>query len=346
MIKAGIIGATGYVGGELMRILNNHKEVCLSSVTSQSYAGKAYGDIFENFRHTDIRCAEEDIEKMADECDVIFLALPHGIASKKINKEILSKVKIIDLGADYRLKDVDTYEKWYETKHESIDLLAQAVYGLCEVNRSDVASANLVANPGCYTSCSILSLYPLLKENVINKDSIIIDAKSGVTGAGRAVGLGVHYCETNENMKAYKIASHRHTPEIDEQLSYAAGSEVNVLFTPHLTPMNRGILATCYATLNKTATYDDIRQIYENYYGNEYFIRLTKKGIFPETKWVKGTNFMDIGFAVDERTNKVIVIGAIDNLVKGAAGQAVQNMNIMFGLSEKEGLDYIPIFPA
>lgn len=346
MIKAGVIGSTGYVGSELMRILINHEEVEIRKITSQSYANKAYGHIFENFRHTDYMCEEENIEKMADECDVIFLALPHGVASKKVNGDILKRTKVIDLGADFRLKDIDVYEEWYETKHEAKQLVADSVYGLCEINREHIIGKQLIANPGCYTTCSILSLYPLLIEKIIDENSIIIDAKSGVTGAGRGVGLGTHFCETSESIKAYKIASHRHTPEIEEQLSNAAGKNINILFTPHLVPMNRGILSTCYANIHKKAAYNDIKEIYNTYYGNEYFIRLTQKDIFPETKWVKGANFVDIGFAVDEKTNRVIIVGAIDNLVKGAAGQAVQNMNILFGLDEKTGLDFIPIFPA
>ncbi|MDR2903157.1 MAG: N-acetyl-gamma-glutamyl-phosphate reductase [Clostridiales bacterium] len=346
MIKAGIIGATGYVGGELARILMSHTAVALKTVTSQSYAGKAYGEVFENFRHTDFVCQEENIEAMAETCDVIFLALPLGLASFTVRAELLKKTTVIDLGADFRLKELSVYEQWYETKHGAAALLNEAVYGLCEINREKIAGKRLIANPGCYTTCSILSLYPLLKEGMVDADSLIIDAKSGVTGAGRGVGLGTHFCETNENIKAYKIAGHRHTPEIEEQLSYAAGKDLRVTFTPHLTPMNRGILAACYAKLSKKARYDDIKKIYTAYYGEEYFIRLTKENSFPETKFVKGTNFMDIGFAVDERTNRVIVIGAIDNLVKGAAGQAVQNMNILFGLDEKTGLEYIPVFPA
>ena len=282
---------------------------------------------------------------MAEKCDVIFLALPHGVASKKINADILSKTKIIDLGADFRIQDVDVYEKWYTT-HYSKDILPEAVYGLCEINRDKIKGKRIVANPGCYTSCSILSLYPLVKEGMIDLSSIIIDAKSGATGAGRGLSLGNHYCELNESVKAYKVASHRHTPEIEEQLSIAAGQDIVLNFTPHLIPMDRGILATCYATLNKKYTYDDIRKAYEKHYGNEHFIRLTKEGVFPETKWVKGSNFVDIGFTVDERTNRVIVIGALDNLFKGAAGQAVQNMNIIMGIEETTGIDYVPIFQA
>ena len=345
MIKVGIIGATGYAGSELVRLITQHPKAELVTMTSQSYAGQEYKEVYSNYSHLDYVCEEEHIEEMAEKCDVIFLALPHGVASKKINADILSKTKIIDLGADFRIQDVDVYEKWYTT-HYSKDILPEAVYGLCEINRDKIKGKRIVANPGCYTSCSILSLYPHVKEGMIDLSSIIIDAKSGATGAGRGLSLGNHYCELNESVKAYKVASHRHTPEIEEQLSIAAGQDIVLNFTPHLIPMDRGILATCYATLNKKYTYDDIRKAYEKYYGNEHFIRLTKEGVFPETKWVKGSNFVDIGFTVDERTNRVIVIGALDNLFKGAAGQAVQNMNIIMGIEETTGIDYVPIFPA
>ena len=345
MIKVGIIGATGYAGSELVRLITQHPRAELVTMTSQSYAGQEYKEVYSNYSHLDYVCEEEHIEEMAEKCDVIFLALPHGVASKKINADILSKTKIIDLGADFRIQDVDVYEKWYTT-HYSKDILPEAVYGLCEINRDKIKGKRIVANPGCYTSCSILSLYPLVKEGMIDLSSIIIDAKSGATGAGRGLSLGNHYCELNESVKAYKVASHRHTPEIEEQLSIAAGQDIVLNFTPHLIPMDRGILATCYATLNKKYTYEDIRKAYEKHYGNEHFIRLTKEGVFPETKWVKGSNFVDIGFTVDERTNRVIVIGALDNLFKGAAGQAVQNMNIIMGIEETTGIDYVPIFPA
>lgn len=345
MIKVGIIGATGYAGSELVRLITQHPKAELVTMTSQSYAGQEYKEVYSNYSHLDYVCEEEHIEEMAEKCDVIFLALPHGVASKKINADILSKTKIIDLGADFRIQDVDVYEKWYTT-HYSKDILPEAVYGLCEINRDKIKGKRIVANPGCYTSCSILSLYPLVKEGMIDLSSIIIDAKSGATGAGRGLSLGNHYCELNESVKAYKVASHRHTPEIEEQLSIAAGQDIVLNFTPHLIPMDRGILATCYATLNKKYTYDDIRKAYEKHYGNEHFIRLTKEGVFPETKWVKGSNFVDIGFTVDERTNRVIVICALDNLFKGAAGQAVQNMNIIMGIEETTGIDYVPIFPA
>ncbi|MEA4816566.1 MAG: N-acetyl-gamma-glutamyl-phosphate reductase [Lachnospiraceae bacterium] len=346
MIKAGVIGATGYGGSELMRLLSAHPEVEINVATSQSYTGMLFSDVYENFRNIeDIKLNELNIEEIAFECDVVFMALPHGVAAKTVNEDILKKTKIIDFGADFRLKNYEVYEKWYGIKHEGQKLLEDAVYGLCELNREQIKGASLVANPGCYTTCSILAMAPLIVSGIIDPDSIIIDAKSGVSGSGRGLSLGSMFCECNENMKAYKIASHRHTPEIEEQLSYLGGKEIVLSFTPHLIPMNRGILATCYSKLSKEASYEDIYKIYSDFYKDEYFVRLTKKGVFPETKWVKGSNFIDIGLAVDERTNRVIVVSAIDNLVKGAAGQAVQNMNIMFGFDEKTGLSYVPPFP-
>ena len=346
-IKAAIIGATGYVGEELFRLLSSHPDVEVSHITSVSYLGKKYTDVYENFKHiTNLSCSEDNLEKISDEADVMLLALPHGIASGKINETILSKCKVIDMGADFRLKDIEVYEKWYATEHKSRELLSKAVYGLCELNREEIKNSSLIANPGCYTTCSILSLAPLLKEDLIKEDSIIIDAKSGVTGAGRGVSLSNLYCEVNESIKAYKVASHRHTSEIEQELSKAAGKEILLSFTPHLIPMNRGILVTCYAKLKNNIGYKELKAVYEKYYGDEYFIRLTKEGVFPETKWVKGSNFVDIGLSADERSGNVVVIGAIDNLMKGAAGQAVQNMNIIFGLDEKTSLTTPGIFPV
>ena len=347
MIKAGIIGATGYGGGELIRLLRNHPEVNIRAVTSRSYAGKAYYDVFANFRHqNDLLLQEEDIEALAEQCDIIFLALPHGAASEKVTSNVLKNARIIDLGADFRISDAKVYEEWYEVTHHAKDLLPQAVYGLCEIHRECIRGARLIANPGCYTTCGILALYPLVKEGAVDTNDIIIDAKSGVSGAGRGLDLSVHFVEANENIKPYKIGSHRHTPEFEEQLSLAAGKRVKLSFTPHLTPMNRGILSTVYGKLTKDFSYDDIYEIYNRYYINEYFIRMTKKEVYPETRWVKASNFCDIGFSINSRTGRIIVIAALDNLVKGAAGQAIQNMNIMFGLDEKTGLDITPVFPA
>lgn len=344
-IKAAIIGATGYAGQELYRILYNHPNVEIIKTTSVSYTGKKYSDIYQNLNEiTDIECTNEDMETLAELADVVFLALPHGIASKNVTKSVLDKCKIIDLGADFRLKDKNIYEEWYKVEHFGEDILGEAIYGLSEIYKEKIQNARLIANPGCYTTCSILSLYPLVKEKLINLNSIVIDAKSGVTGAGRKPDIGTSYSECNESIKAYKIASHRHTPEIEQELSFAAGEKINLIFTPHLTPMNRGILATCYAKLNGDCDYNKLRRAYLKYYEGKKFIRILKEGLFPETKNVKGSEYIDIGFTIDKRTNSVIVIGAIDNLVKGAAGQAVQNMNIMFGLNEDTALDYVPLY--
>lgn len=257
----------------------------------------------------------------------------------------MSKVKVIDLSADFRLKDVKVYEEWYKLEHAAPQYIAEAVYGLCELNRDRIKDTRILANPGCYTTCSILTIYPLVKEGLIKPQSIIIDAKSGTSGAGRGAKVANLYCEVNESIKAYGVGTHRHTPEIEEQLSYAAGEEVKLIFTPHLVPMNRGILVTAYADLKDGVTDEMIRSAYEKHYADEYFIRLLDKDVYPETRWVEGSNFVDIGYKVEPRTGRVIMMGAIDNLVKGAAGQAIQNMNIMFGFDEKEGLMGAPVFP-
>lgn len=347
MIKAGIVGATGYAGQELLRLLMQHPECEVKYITSRSYVDQRYSSVFGNFmKVVDDRCIEKEMIELAKDVDVLFIALPHGIASANINEELLSLTKVIDLGADFRLKDINIYDEWYKTEHKSAELLEKAVYGLCELHRDEISKARLIANPGCYTTCSILSLTPLLKEDMIETDSIVIDAKSGVTGAGRGLDLGIHYSECNESVKAYKLAAHRHTPEIEQELSIAAGKNIVLTFTPHLIPMNRGILVTAYAKLKDETTYENVKRAYEKYYKDEYFIRLLKEGTFPETKWVKGSNFCDINFTIDKRTQRIVVVAAIDNLLKGAAGQAVQNMNIVFGLEEKKGLEYIPIFPV
>ncbi len=346
MIKAGIIGATGYAGGELVRILSGHPDVEIVWYGSRSYIDQKYADVYRNmFRIVDAACMDDNMEELAEEADVIFTATPQGFCASVISEEILSRTRIVDLSADFRIKDVKTYEKWYGIEHKSPQFIEEAVYGLCEVNREDVKSARLVANPGCYTTCSILTAYPLSKEGLIDMNTLIVDAKSGTSGAGRGAKVPNLFCEVNENMKAYGVTTHRHTPEIEEQLSYASGEPVMINFTPHLVPMNRGILATEYASLKEKVTAEEVMAIYQKYYGNEYFIRLLGAGACPETKWVEGSNFVDIGFQIDERTNRIVMMGAIDNLVKGAAGQAVQNMNLMFGLPEQEGLKLVPLFP-
>ena len=350
MIKVGIIGATGYAGGELVRILTGHREAEIKWYGSRSYIDKKYADVYQNmFQIIDAVCMDDNMEELASQVDVIFTATPQGLCASLVNEEILSKTKIIDLSADFRLKDVKIYEEWYKLEHKSPQFIEEAVYGLCEVNREDVKKARLVANPGCYTTCSILTAYPLAKEGLIDMDTLIIDAKSGTSGAGRGAKLPNLYCEVNENIKAYGVATHRHTPEIEEQLGYASGKKVVLNFTPHLVPMNRGILVTEYATLNKKGgklpTYEEIKAVYDKYYGKEKFVRVLDKGVCPETKWVEGSNYVDVNFVIDERTGRIIMMGALDNIVKGAAGQAVQNMNILFGLPEETGLELVPMFP-
>lgn len=352
MIKVGIIGATGYAGGELVRILLGHKDVEIKWYGSRSYIDKKYAEVYRNmFELVDATCMDDNMEQLAKEVDVIFTATPQGYLASLLTEEVLQQVKVIDLSADYRIKDVATYEKWYKIEHKSPQFIAEAVYGLCEINRDKITEeTRLIANPGCYTTCSILTAYPLVKEGLINPDTLIIDAKSGTSGAGRGAKVDNLYCEVNENMKAYGVTTHRHTPEIEEQLGYAAGRELTVTFTPHLAPMNRGILATEYATLQQKAdgsypTKEELRAAYEKYYKKEKFVRVLDEGVCPETKWVEGSNYVDVNFVIDERTHRVILMGALDNIVKGAAGQAVQNMNLLFGLPESEGLELVPMFP-
>ena len=351
MVKVGIIGATGYAGNELVRLLMGHKDVEIMWYGSRSYIDKKYAEVYQNmFEIVEDTCLDDNMEELASRVDVIFTATPQGFLAGVLTEEILSKVKIIDLSADFRLKDVKTYEKWYKIEHKSPQFIEEAVYGLCEINRDKVKGARLIANPGCYTTCSILTAYPLVKEGLIDPDTLIIDAKSGTSGAGRGAKLPNLFCEVNENMKAYGVTNHRHTPEIEEQLGYAAGKEIVVNFTPHLVPMNRGILATEYATLNKKAdgtlpTYEEVKAVYDKYYKNEKFVRVLEKDICPETKWVEGSNYVDVNFKIDERTGRIVMMGALDNLVKGAAGQAVQNMNLLFGFDEAEGLNLVPMFP-
>ena len=352
MVKVGIIGATGYAGAELVRILMGHKDAEIVWYGSRSYIDKKYYEVYQNmFQIVEDICKDDNLEELASLVDVIFTATPQGYLAGILTEEILQKVKIVDLSADYRIKDVATYEKWYGIEHKSPQFIEEAVYGLCEINRDKVTKqTRLIANPGCYTTCSILTAYPMVKEGLIDVDTLIVDAKSGTSGAGRGAKVPNLFCEVNENIKAYGVSSHRHTPEIEEQLGYAGNCQVTINFTPHLVPMNRGILATEYAKLKKKAdgtlpTYEEVKAVYDKYYGKEKFVRVLDKGVCPETKWVEGSNYVDINFVIDERTGRIVMMGALDNLVKGAAGQAVQNMNLLFGLPESEGLELVPCFP-
>ena len=346
MIKAGIIGSTGYAGGELARLLLQRDDIEIKWYGSRSYIDQKYASIYQNmFRIVDDVCMDDNMKELAEQVDVVFTATPQGLCASLMDEDVLSKVKVIDLSADFRIKDVSVYEKWYKLTHASPQFIGEAVYGLPEINREKVKKARLIANPGCFPTCSFLSTYPLVKEGLIDPNTLIIDAKSGTSGAGRGSKVDSLYCEVNENIKAYGVASHRHTPEIEEQLSYAAGKPVTISFTPHLVPMNRGILVTAYASLTRDVSYEEVKAVYDTYYGDEYFVRVLEKDVVPQTRWVEGSNFADVNFKIDPRTNRVVMMGAIDNMVKGAAGQAIQNMNLMFGLPENTGLKQIPIFP-
>lgn len=346
MIRVGIIGATGYAGAELVRLLLGHKEAQIVWYGSRSYVEQDYASIYQNmFQIVDAACMDDNMDELAKQADVIFTATPQGLCASLITEEILSKTKVIDLSADFRLKDVNVYESWYKIAHKAPQYIEEAVYGLCEINREKIKGARLIANPGCYPTCSTLSVYPLVKEGLIDPSTLIIDAKSGTSGAGRSAKTDNLYCEVNENIKAYGVAGHRHTPEIEEQLSYAAGEPVLLNFTPHLVPMNRGILITAYASLKKDVSYEEVKAVYDSYYEKERFVRVLPKDVCPQTRWVEGSNYVDVNFKIDPRTKRVIMMGAMDNLVKGAAGQALQNMNILFGLDEATGLQQVPLFP-
>ncbi len=338
MIKAAVLGATGYAGIELVRILSNHPEVEIGFLGSRSFDGEKISEVYQNFEHVlETTCSELDMEEIK-KCDVAFTALPHGASNTVIPQLVEAGLKVIDLSGDFRYDDIEVYEKWYGQEHSSPELLKESVYGLCELHRDKIKGARLIGNPGCYTTCSILGAAPLLAKGLAQVKNIIVDAKSGVTGAGRNVALAYHFCECTENTKAYKIATHRHTSEIEQELSKLAGEEIMISFTPHLIPQKRGILSTIYINLNENHTTEEIVELYKEFYKDEYFVRVKEVGKLPETKHVAGSNFVDIGVVVDERLNRAVVVSAIDNIVKGAAGQAVQNMNLLFGLDEKTGL--------
>ena len=339
MIKAAVLGATGYAGIELVRLLTNHPEVSIEILGSQSFAGQKISDVYQTLRHIlEKECEELDLERAA-KCDVAFTALPHG-ASKTVIPSLLEKgLKVIDLSGDYRYDDVKVYEEWYGEKHSSPELLKESVYGLPELHRDKIKGARLIGNPGCYTTCSILGTVPLLANKIAETKNIIVDAKSGVTGAGRGLSLQNHFCECTETSKAYKVTNHRHTSEIEQELSNVAGEPIMISFTPHLIPQKRGILATIYVNLNRPSSTEELVQMYKDFYKDEFFVRVKDAGELPETKHVAGSNFVDIGVCYDKRLQRAVVVSALDNIVKGAAGQAVQNMNLLFGLDEKTGLN-------
>lgn len=344
-MKVSIVGATGYTGEELLRILAGHPQAEIIHITSESRTGAAIAGIYPHlnsfYQHT--LDSLQDLDKIAAASDAVFIGLPHGhaMAAGKILAE--AGVKVIDLGADYRFRDSKVYEQWYKVPHVHAD--AGAVYGLTELYRAQVKAAAIVGNPGCYTTASILALAPLVKRGLIELNSVIIDAKSGVSGAGRGLSLNSHFTEMFENLKAYNVGGHRHTPEIEQALTDFAGQPLTISFTPHLIPMARGILSTCYASLKAGVTPEAVDEAFQALYGGEYFVRLLGRGAYPATKQTRGSNFCDLGWHIDERTGRVIVLSAIDNLVKGAAGQAVQNFNVMFGLDERTGLLQAPLYP-
>lgn len=345
MIRAGIVGATGYAGEQLVWILHNHLNVSIEFYGANSYSNVPFNEVYGNYSgFIQDKCVdmEQAVSKL-DKIDVLFIALPSGKAFELAKLALSAGVKVIDLGADFRLNSEKVYEAWYGIKHELPSLLDNAVYGLSELNRNRIAECNLLANPGCYPTATILGLAPILKNRLIDSNSIIIDAKSGVSGAGRSANIASLFTECNESIKAYGVASHRHTPEIEQELGKLAGENLVVSFTPHLVPMNRGILSTCYSTLKADLTADELIDIYRDFYKGEYFVKILDG--LPETRWVKGSNLCHIGIKVDKRTNRAIIVSVIDNLIKGAAGQAVQNMNIMFGLKETTGLEFLAMAP-
>lgn len=345
MTKVGIIGSTGYAGQQLLWLLSKHPEAEIVFLSSHNYSDKMYNSVYESYLgiRSDICVDNKYAGELLPKIDVLFLAMPAGESFDLVRKALSIGVRVIDIGSDFRLNSADDYESWYGKKHEYSEILSEAVYGMPELNREKIKKARIVANPGCYPTATILGLAPLVKNKIINTSSIIVDAKSGVSGAGRTASISNIFTEVNENLKAYKVGNHRHTPEIEQELSKLAGFSFNLTFTPHLVPMNRGILATIYADLKNRMDEDGIFEVYKEFYKDEPFIRIKKD--MPETRWVKGSNFCDISFKIDKRTNRIIVISAIDNLMKGAAGTAVHNMNLMFGFDEMKGIDKIPIFP-
>ncbi len=344
MIRAAVIGGTGYAGAELVRILSGHPRAELTMITSRQYAGQPFSDIYPAMAGiVNLTCHAFSEEAVSEAADVIFTALPHKASMGVVPGLIDRGKKVIDLSADFRFKDPDLYEAWYEP-HQAKDLLKTAAYGLPEIYFEDIQNAFLVGNPGCYPTSVILPLLPLIKAPFVDPDSIIADSKSGTSGAGRSVSLATHFCEVNEGFKAYKVAEHRHNPEMDEVLSLFAGRTIHMTFTPHLVPMTRGMLTTIYVGLKEDVSSRDVASYLDSFYEDKPFVRICPRGRFPNTLYVRGTNYCDIGFQVAERTKLLVLISAIDNLVKGASGQAVQNMNIMFGFAETAGLDQIP-FP-
>ncbi|MEW6593287.1 MAG: N-acetyl-gamma-glutamyl-phosphate reductase [Thermodesulfobacteriota bacterium] len=345
MIRVGIIGASGYTGAELVRILVNHPEVEITLATSRQYAGKPLAQVFPHLAgRSSLVCQDLPVEEYAAMADLFFSAVPHQTAMALVPKLLAAGKKVVDLSADFRIHDAAVYEAWYQP-HTAPELLAAAVYGLPELYRAAIKATSLVANPGCYPTSVILGLAPLLKAGLIDPDTLVVDSKSGTSGAGRGAAVGTLYCEVTDGFRAYKVAEHRHTPEIEQELGKLAGRPVVVSFTPHLVPMSRGILSTIYARAVKALDQSALDALYQEHYKNEPFVRVLPPGSLPATQYVRGSNYCDLAARFDKRTGRVIVLSAIDNLVKGAAGQAVQNMNLICGLPEGMGLNVVPFFP-
>ncbi|HOP41694.1 MAG TPA: N-acetyl-gamma-glutamyl-phosphate reductase [Geobacteraceae bacterium] len=345
MLKVAVVGASGYTGIELLRILSGHSEVAVTCVTSERSAGKTVAEIFPSVRERYTQVLEPlKPERVAEKADFIFTALPHQTAMDVVPVFLEKGKKVVDLSADYRFLDAELYAAWYQP-HKNPEMLVKAVYGLPEIRRAAIAETDLVGNPGCYPTSIILGLAPLLRNGLVDHRTIIADSKSAASGAGRGAKVDTLFCEVNEGFKAYGIAAHRHTPEIEQELSLLAGEQVTISFTPHLVPMDRGILSTIYGTLAKDVSVEEVLSLYDDFYGNEEFVRILPAGAYPSTLHVRGSNFCDIGLTIDRRTGRIIVVSAIDNLVKGASGQAVQNMNIMNGFPENLGLESLPLFP-
>lgn len=345
MYQVGIIG-DGYTAAELLRLMAGHDQLRLVMVTSTENIGQNINEIYPQLRPLyNLTCQPTDLELIKQQCEAVFLALPHGLSVPMVKELAAAGIKCVDLGADFRLHDVNIYQQYYETIHEAPEMLTQAVYGLPELYRDQIKASQIVANPGCFPTSAILPLAPLLAAGVIEARGIVVDSKSGVSGAGKAAKPGSHFCEVNEGIKAYGIGTHRHTPEIAQELSQAAGEKVNMVFTPHLVPMNRCILSTCYARLREGVIAGQVREVLEKKYQSEPFVQILPPGVFPQTKWVYGSNFLYIGIYAHDESGNVILVSALDNLCKGASGQAMQNMNLMLGIAEDKGLGGIGVHP-
>ena len=346
MLRAAIVGASGYTGGELARLLCSHPSVDITIATSRQYEGQKLAQIYPHLRDkVDLVCQNLTAQEIAEQADFIFCAVPHKTAMDIVPAFLQQGKKVVDLSADFRLKDVAVYEEWYQP-HSAAELLAEAIYGLPEIYRDEIRQARLVANPGCYPTSITLALAPLLKTGLIDTNSIIIDSKSGTSGAGRAAQVGTLFCEVTDGFRPYKVGgTHRHIPEIEQNLSELSGSSLQVSFTPHLLPISRGILSTIYVNLVDKTGIEELHALYQQMYGEEYFVRILEPGSVPATQQVRGSNYCDISLSLDTRTGRLIIVSAIDNIVKGASGQAVQNMNLMCGFSEDAGLTNAPLFP-